>query len=101
MENTNNIKRKFDNAIKTLIEIEEEYGDHEIKTDEKMEKLKKRCDRYEKMLPNNICYEGCYYCYGTWYEGKGPKRCKECNERWCEDCEEGHKKFHHEESESE
>ena len=31
--------------------------------------------RYRQMLPDNNCFEQCFYCHGIWFEGKGPKRC--------------------------
>ena len=35
--------------------MQENYLKHEKETDEKMLKLKKKCERYQKMLPDNIC----------------------------------------------
>ena len=74
---------------------------HEKETDENMLKLKKKCERYQKMLPDNICYDECYGCHGIWFEGKGHKRCEQCIERWCNDCEGEHKDYHDSDEKSE
>ena len=87
--------------LKIVLEyMQENYVDHEKETDEKMEKLKKRCDCYEKMLPENICYNEYFYCHGIWLEGEGPKRCEKCEERWCNDCEDEHKEYQQDSEES-
>ena len=80
-------------CIYVLEYMQENYVKQEKETDEKILKLKKKCKRYQKMLPDNICYDKCYGCHGIWFEGKGPKRCEQCKERWCNDCEGEHKDY--------
>ena len=71
-------KEKMNEYIYVLEYMQENYMKQEKETDEKMLKLKKKCECYQKMLPDNVCYDKCYGCHGIWFEGKGPKRCEQC-----------------------
>ena len=48
-----------------LDNMQENYVKHEKNIDENMLKVKKKCERYQKILPDNTCYDECYCCQGT------------------------------------
>ena len=55
-------KEKMKDLKIVLGSMQENYVNYEKETDEKMLKLKKIFERYQKMLPDNICYDECYCC---------------------------------------